>query len=51
MSQWFAPNAAASCAGGFGKKGKHDLAEVLKRALKQSGRRRELRVLEVGCLG
>jgi len=37
--------------GGFGKKGKHDLAETLKDALKQSGRRRELRVLEVGCFG
>jgi predicted metal-binding protein len=37
--------------GGFGKKGKHDLADVLKSALKRSGRRRALRVLEVGCLG
>ena len=37
--------------GGFGKKGKHDLADVLKSALKEAGRRRELRVVEVGCLG
>ncbi len=37
--------------GGFGKKGKHDLADVLKAALKDAGRRGEVRVLEVGCLG
>ena len=37
--------------GGFGKKGKHGLAEVLKDALKAAGRRREVRVIEVGCLG
>ena len=37
--------------GGFGRKGKRDLAEVLKAALKENGRRRELRVMEVGCLG
>lgn len=37
--------------GGFGKKGKHDLADVLRGALKEAGRRRELRVVEVGCLG
>ena len=37
--------------GGFGKKGKHDLADVLKGALKEAGRRREMRVVEVGCLG
>lgn len=37
--------------GGFGKKGKHGLAEVLKDALKAAGRRREVRVVEVGCLG
>jgi len=37
--------------GGFGKKGKHGLAEVLKDALKAAGRRREMRVVEVGCLG
>jgi len=37
--------------GGFGKKRKQDLAQVLKGALKEAGRRRELRVVEVGCLG
>ncbi len=37
--------------GGFGKKRKLDLAQALKGALKDSGRRRELRVVEVGCLG
>lgn len=37
--------------GGFGKKGKQDLASVLKDAAKAAGRRRALRVLEVGCLG
>ena len=37
--------------GGFGKKGKHGLAETLKRELKDTGRRRALRVVEVGCLG
>ncbi len=37
--------------GGFGKKGKHDLADVLKDALKAAGRRREMRVIEVNCLG
>ncbi len=37
--------------GGFGKKGKRDLAEVIKYAAKSTGRRRALRVLEVGCLG
>ena len=37
--------------GGFGKKGKHDLADVLKDAAKAAGQRRALRVLEVGCLG
>ena len=37
--------------GGFGKKGKRDLADVLKGALKEAGRRREVRVLEVSCLG
>ncbi len=37
--------------GGFGKKGMHRLADVLNGALKASGRRRELRVLEVNCLG
>ena len=37
--------------GGFGKKGRRGLAEVLKDAAKASGQRRALRVLEVGCLG
>ncbi len=37
--------------GGFGNKGKHDLKDVLKDALKAAGRRRELRVVEVDCLG
>lgn len=37
--------------GGFGKKERHDLKDVLRDALKAAGRRRELRVLEVGCLG
>ena len=37
--------------GGFGKKGKRDLVEVIKDAAKATGRRRAVRVLEVGCLG
>ena len=37
--------------GGFGRKGKRDLAEVIKDAAKATGRRRAVRVLEVGCLG
>jgi predicted metal-binding protein len=37
--------------GGFGKKGKHDLADVLKDAAKAAGQRRAIRVMEVGCLG
>ena len=37
--------------GGFGKKRKHDLAQALKGALKEAGRRRELRIVEVGCFG
>jgi len=37
--------------GGFGKKGKHDLVDVLKDAAKAAGQRRAVRVLEVGCLG
>lgn len=37
--------------GGFGKKGKHGLDKVLKDALRATGRRREVRVIEVGCLG
>ena len=37
--------------GGFGKKGKHDLQDVLKDAAKAAGQRRAMRVMEVGCLG
>ena len=37
--------------GGFGRKGKHDLVRVLRDTLKDAGRRRELRVIEVDCLG
>ena len=37
--------------GGFGKKGRHDLKDVLRDTLKESGRRREVRVVEVDCLG
>ena len=37
--------------GGFGKKNKHDLKDVLRGALKEAGQRRAVRVLEVGCLG
>jgi len=37
--------------GGFGKKGKRDLADVLKDAAKAAGQRRAIRVMEVGCLG
>ncbi len=36
--------------GGFGKKGKHDLLEVLNDAAKAAGQRRAMRVMEVGCL-
>ncbi len=37
--------------GGFGPKGKQKLAKALKAGLKEAGRRREVRVVEVGCLG
>ncbi len=37
--------------GGFGKKGKHDLLDVLKDATKAAGQRRVMRVMEVECLG
>lgn len=37
--------------GGFGRKGKQDLAKVLRDTLKEAGRRRALRVIEVDCLG
>lgn len=36
--------------GGFGPKGKLDLADALRAELKATGRRRALRVVEVGCL-
>ena len=36
--------------GGFGKKGRHGLADALRDELKAAGRRREVRVVEVGCL-
>ena len=36
--------------GGFGPKGKQKLAKALKAGLKEAGRRREVRVVEVGCL-
>ena len=36
--------------GGFGPKGKQPLAKALRDELKASGRRRALRVIEVGCL-
>ena len=38
-------------AGGFGRKGRDKLKSVLRDALKAAGRRRELRVIEVPCLG
>lgn len=37
--------------GGFGRKGKLELDEALRGALKKAGRRRELRVERTGCLG
>lgn len=37
--------------GGFGRKGKLDLDEALRDALKEAGRRRDLRVERTGCLG
>ncbi len=37
--------------GGFGKKGKKTLAKLLREALRTIGRRRDLRIVEVGCLG
>ena len=37
--------------GGFGRKGKAELDEALRDALKDAGRRRELRVERTGCLG
>ena len=37
--------------GGFGKKGRQDLSKVLRATLKESGRRRALRVMAVDCMG
>ena len=37
--------------GGFGPKGKDDLVRAFKQLLRDTGRRREVRLLEVGCLG
>lgn len=36
--------------GGFGKKGKHSLADALEDALHDAGRRRDVRVVETDCL-
>lgn len=37
--------------GGFGPKQKETLKTVLRQALRDGGRRREVRVMETGCLG
>lgn len=37
--------------GGFGKKRRQPLRSELKTALRAAGRRREVRVIEIGCLG
>ena len=37
--------------GGFGKKHREPLRGELKTALRAAGRRREVRVIEIGCLG
>jgi hypothetical protein len=37
--------------GGFGPDGKHKLKPALQTALKDSGRRREVRVMKSGCMG
>jgi len=37
--------------GGFGDKRKQSLKAVLRQALRESGRRRQIRVMETGCLG
>lgn len=37
--------------GGFGKKRRHSLRSSLKDALREAGRRRQVRVAETGCLG
>ena len=37
--------------GGFGAKRKDDLKTVPRQALREAGRRRDVRVMETGCLG
>ena len=37
--------------GGFGSKEKDDLPDAYRQMLRDSGRRREVRILQVGCLG
>lgn len=37
--------------GGYGDKQKHTLPDAMKQVLRDLGRRRDVRVLEVGCLG
>lgn len=37
--------------GGFGPKGKDRLPEALRQLLRETGRRQEMRILEIGCLG
>ena len=37
--------------GGFGEKGRDDLRGALRHALRATGRRRAVRVLETGCFG
>ena len=37
--------------GGFGKKHRESLRSELKTALRTAGRRRDVRVIEIGCLG
>ncbi|WP_419731094.1 hypothetical protein [Lichenicola sp.] len=37
--------------GGFGEKNKHALPDAMKQVLRDLGRRRDVRILEVGCLG
>ncbi len=37
--------------GGFGPEGTDTLPRAVKHALREAGRRREVRILEVGCLG
>jgi hypothetical protein len=37
--------------GGYGAKGKHTLKSILRQALKESSRRREVRVIETRCMG